>query len=159
VNQHVLTARDLMSPDPVALAPTDTLRFAAGVLSSIGAGGSPVLEGERVVGVVTLTDILEFAADNPSLPGEKADGSRTHGDMAVPQGPDWDALDEHTVAEVMSLRILSVPPLADVRTVAQLMDGERVHRVLVLEEDVVVGIVTALDVVRAVARGDLASRE
>jgi CBS domain-containing protein len=77
--------------------------------------------------------------------------------MAVPAGPEWDALDEHTVAQVMSLRILSVSPDSDVRTLAERMDADGVHRLLVMEEDVLVGIVTALDLVRAVARGDLVS--
>jgi CBS domain-containing protein len=151
----VLCARDLMTPDPVVLAPTDTLRFAAGVLTSIGTGGAPVMDGERVVGVISITDIVEFAADNPSAPGDPVSSARPHGEMAVPAGPGWDALDEHTVAEVMSLRILSVPPAAEVRALAELMDGEGVHRLLVMDEEVLVGIVTASDLVRAVARGDL----
>ena len=153
----VLCARDLMTPDPVVLSPTDTLRFAAGVLTSIGTGGAPVMNGEHVVGVISMTDIVEFAADNPSSPGDPVSSARPHSEMAVPAGPEWDALDEHTVAEVMSLRILSVSPTADVRTLAQLMDAEGVHRLLVMEDDALVGIVTSLDLVRAVARGDLIS--
>ena len=163
-----LTVRSLMVSDPVALAPTDTLRFAAGVLSSIGAGGAPVMKGDRVVGVVTMTDILEFAAESPAehsrlAPTEgrsPAAGSEDDsGRMAVTAGPDWDALDEHTVAEVMSLRVLSVAPSAGVNEVARVMEAEGVHRVLVMEGDVLVGIVTALDLVRAVARGDLVARD
>jgi CBS domain-containing protein len=163
-----LTVSALMVPDPVTLAPTDTLRFAAGVLSSIGAGGAPVMNGDRVVGVVTMTDILEFAADSPAehsrLPpalGASPAGGSTHegGPMAVPEGPDWDVLDEHTVAEVMSFRVLSVPPSAGARDVARVMESEDVHRVLVMEGDALVGIVTALDLVRAVARGDLVPRD
>jgi CBS domain-containing protein len=162
------SVRDLMVPDPVCLAPTDTLRFAAGVLTSIGAGGAPVMKGKRLVGVVSTTDILEFAADNPSLPelpigqGGKAQkpareeeaSSGGPGSMAVPKSPDWDSLDEHTVAEVMSMRILSLPPDADASAAIRLMDEESVHRVLVLDGDELVGIVTAWDVVRSVARGE-----
>ena len=78
-----------------------------------------------------------------------------HGDMAVPASAEWDALDEHTVAEVMSHRILSVAPAADVTEVARRMDAEGVHRVMVMDGDVLLGIVTALDLARAVARGEL----
>jgi CBS domain-containing protein len=162
-----------MIRDPVCLAPTDTLRFAAGVLTAIGASGAPVTDGERLVGVISMTDILEFAVDNPSLPdlpvgrGAKGpseetrrgaspeeDASRGTRSMAVPKSPDWDSLDEHTVAEVMSLRILSLPPGADAVEAVRLMDRASVHRVLVLEGSELVGIVTAWDVVRSVARGE-----
>jgi CBS domain-containing protein len=158
----MLSIRDLMVPDPVTLAPTDTLRFAAGVLSELGVGGAPVVVEERVKGVVTMTDILEFAADNPTgpstgeRPAEEVDDAG--GSMAVPESADWDALDEHTVAEVMSRRILSVGPDDEAEKAAQLMAAESVHRVLVMEGERLLGIVTAWDVVLAVARGDLVPR-
>jgi CBS domain-containing protein len=170
-----------MIPDPVCLAPTDTLRFAAGVLTSIGAGGAPVTAEERLVGVITMTDILDFAVDNPSGPeispgsassrgdaGEsfasrspegRDDDTGAPGSMAVPKSPDWDSLDEHTVAEVMSRRILSLPPDADARDAVRLMDRESVHRVLVLDRGELVGIVSAWDVVRSVARGEFVPAE
>jgi CBS domain-containing protein len=146
----MLTARDVMSPDPVALAPTDTLRFAAGVLTTIDAGGAPVMDDDRVVGFLSVTDIVEFAAEPPPLTKYGA----PHGPMAVPESPEWDALDEHTVAEVMSLRILSVAPGASLTEVARLMEGEAVHRLLVMEGDALLGILSALDLVRATARGE-----
>jgi CBS domain-containing protein len=53
----------------------------------------------------------------------------------------------------MSLRILSVSPGATLTEVARLMEGEAVHRLLVMEGDALLGIVSALDLVRAMARG------
>jgi CBS domain-containing protein len=159
----MIAIRDLMTPDPMTLAPTDTLRYAAGVLTSIGAGGAPVTRGETVVGVLTMTDILDFAANHPSVPTPRiprgADvPDRQSAPMAAPEGPEWDVLDEHTVQEVMSLRVLGLPPTADAREAARMMEEEGVHRVLVMEGARLLGILSAWDLVRAVARGDLASR-
>jgi CBS domain-containing protein len=52
----------------VTLAPETTLREAAEVLSSRHLTGAPVVAGSKVTGVVTMTDILEFQADNPASP-------------------------------------------------------------------------------------------
>jgi CBS domain-containing protein len=75
--------------------------------------------------------------------------------MDNPDGPEWDPLDDHTVSEVMSRVLFHVAPATPVTDAARLMEKERVHRLLVLEQGVPVGILTAWDVVRAVARGEL----
>ena len=162
-----LQVRDLMVPDPVTLDPGDTLRFASGVLTSIGAGGAPVLKADRVIGVLSMTDILDFAANHPT-PAPPDTRRRDLGEetqeeadtaMAAPEGPEWDVLDEHTVAEVMSMRVLALPPAASVTEAAQLMESAGVRRILVMEGPQLVGILTARDLVQAMARGDLVPRE
>ena len=71
--------------------------------------------------------------------------------MAEPDSPEWDLLAEHAVGEVMTRRIVALPPTADVAEVARLMARMGVHRLIVADGDTLVGIVSALDVVRAVA--------
>lgn len=66
----MLRLRDIMTTDLVALSPTTTLRDAADVLASHHIGGAPVLDGGTVVGVVSATDILAFAAAAPPTPLE-----------------------------------------------------------------------------------------
>ena len=187
----MLTVRDLMMPDPITLASGDTLRLAADVLTSAGITGAPVVAGGRVVGVVSLTDILAFEADDPGVPvfrpeilepfeqdiepgqgdgipepdepntswfarlwedGQAEVGNR----MEEADGPEWDPLDEHTVAEVMNRVVFHVAPLTPVTEAARLMEKEKIHRVLVLDGHVPVGILTTSDIVRAVAHGDMA---
>ena len=70
-------------------------------------------------------------------------------------GPEWDVLENALVAEVMTRTVLSVPPDADVRDAARQMLDAGVHRLLVLENGKLKGIVTATDVMRAVAEGIL----
>jgi len=67
------------------------------------------------------------------------------------QGPEWDLLAEHTVAEAMSSAVRTVAADASVRGAARAMRDERIHRLLVMQGDTLVGIVTALDIVGAVA--------
>ncbi len=66
-------------------------------------------------------------------------------------GPEWDVLAEHTVAEAMSGGVRSVRPDTSVTDAAAYMLNEGIHRAVVLEGFELVGIVTATDIMRAVA--------
>jgi CBS domain-containing protein len=68
-------------------------------------------------------------------------------------GPEWDLLAEHTVTEAMSQGIRAVTPDMTVPQAAAYMVRERVHRAVVLDDGKLVGIVTATDIMRAVAEG------
>jgi CBS domain-containing protein len=68
---------------------------------------------------------------------------------------EWDALDEHSVSEVMTRRVISVSPDAPIQEAASIMDRAGVHRLLVTEHAELVGVLGARDIVRAVACGDL----
>lgn len=50
--------KDIMIKDPITIGPDDTLEEAAKILYRHGIGGLPVVEGKKVVGVITVTDIL-----------------------------------------------------------------------------------------------------
>ena len=67
------------------------------------------------------------------------------------EGPNWDLLEAHTVGEAMSRGVRSVQPDLSVAEAAAYMLKERIHRAVVLENAELVGIVTATDVMRAVA--------
>lgn len=67
------------------------------------------------------------------------------------KGAEWDVLGEHTVAEAMSQGVRSVLPDAKVADAAAYMLKEHIHRAVVLEKGELLGIVTATDIMRAVA--------
>ena len=73
----------------------------------------------------------------------------TRVDDATPEGDKL--LDQRTVGEAMTKEIFSVPPGASVRTAATMMRDKGIHRVLVMEGKTLVGIVSALDIARAVS--------
>lgn len=174
--------RDIMTADPVTLDVDMTLREAIEALSAAGVSGAPVLEGKRVVGVVSGTDILEFEASSPGVPPERVD-MLEFGEIDTPSGdvdeeeapgayfvdrwfdtegdvwtritetdtPEWDRMEEHTLSEVMSSELIAYPPDTPVAVAARRMVDEDVHRVLVLEGDRLVGVVSTMDIVRGVA--------
>jgi CBS domain-containing protein len=67
----MLTLRDIMTRDVVTLSPELSLRDAMDVLSTRHISGAPVVRGGTVVGVVSLTDLAEFAAASPGVPTDR----------------------------------------------------------------------------------------
>lgn len=72
--------------------------------------------------------------------------------IASTQGPEWSALDEHEVREVMTRRLWALSPEDSVEKAADLMHRAAIHRVLVVDDERLVGIVTVTDIARAVAQ-------
>lgn len=66
--------------------------------------------------------------------------------------PEWNALEEHDVSEVMTHTPLStLSPDDEAEAAADLMRRNAIHRVLVTEGDRLVGVVSSLDIARAAA--------
>lgn len=64
----MLRIHEIMSTDVVTLSPEASLRDAMDVLTTHHITGAPVVTGRKVVGVVSLTDLAEFAASSPGVP-------------------------------------------------------------------------------------------
>jgi acetoin utilization protein AcuB len=68
------TVRELMSRHVVSAAPTDTLRRAANLMRGRTIGCLPIVDGRRVVGIITVTDLLEAvgrAGERPVTKGRR----------------------------------------------------------------------------------------
>lgn len=178
----MLTLSDVMTSDVIALTPHTTLREAVEVLTRHHVSGAPVVAGGRVVGTLSASDVLAFETSLPGVPTGREDTedlletpTETWDEETVPpaayftdlwedagadvaerfaeiDGPEWDVLAEHVVQEAMSSQVLSLPPGAPVHLAAQYMARSGVHRLLVLEDEALVGIVTTMDITQTVAR-------
>lgn len=147
----MLKLRDVMSREVVALSPDTSLIEAIELFAERHISGAPVMQGDRIVGVLSSTDILEFVASNPAMIADFGDGSVDAGS--------WSALAGHVVGEAMSggpACTLSVD--ATVQAAADLMRQANIHRVFVTEHDRVVGVVSSLDITRALADHKVGAR-
>lgn len=64
----MLTLRDIMTSEVVTLDPEMTLRDALEILTARHISGAPVVAGERIVGVFSAMDAIEFLATTPGVP-------------------------------------------------------------------------------------------
>lgn len=60
---HTYKMTDVMVSDPVSLPINGTVRDAARILSEGNYHALPIVDGEKLVGIVTSTDLLKFLAD------------------------------------------------------------------------------------------------
>ena len=173
---------EIMTRDLTTIDLDSSLRDALEALRAANVSGAPVVRGQRVVGVISTTDILELAATSPGVPTSRplegqfddyesveiweegldspssffADfwsnaGADVATRFAEPDSPEWDLLSDRTVSEVTTRRVVAVAPGTEVHAAAGLMLEAGVHRLLVMEQDTLHGIVSATDIVRAVA--------
>jgi CBS domain-containing protein len=182
----MLTIRDIMTRDVITVPPEASIRDAMRLLVERSVSGLPVVAGRRVVGVVSVTDLLDFAASLPEpvaevgVPEELGpvemweDGTEppaayfsemwpeTSAELetrfAATERPEWDVLEEHTVAEVMNRAVCALPPTASVPAAADYMRRAGIHRILVMEDEQLLGIVSAKDIARAVGERQLIDR-
>jgi len=79
--------------------------------------------------------------------------------MAEPATAEWNALEEHTVADAMSYApVHALTPETSVTHAAEYMGRAKIHRVLVMNGRALVGVATTSDITRAVAEGKLTAR-
>lgn len=179
----MLRLHDIMTREVVTLDPGMSLRDALDILTARHVSGAPVVEADKVVGVLSAMDILEFLSTTPGVPDVTNseedeprgldDGTETPAayfvDLWSNAGADvterinatnaaaWDLLAVHTVAEAMSRAVVAFAPSVDARVAADAMQRARAHRVLVIDGNRLVGIVSSLDIARAVAKRMLES--
>lgn len=83
-------------------------------------------------------------------------GANVQTRIEATEGPEWNTLEEHTVADVMTRTVTALGPESSVRDGARLMLQAHVHRLLVLEDGKLVGLVTTTDVLKAVSQHGIA---
>ena len=174
----MLKVSDIMTRTVLTVEPETTLRDAAELLSAKHIGGAPVCRGNKVVGVISLGDIVDFTtsapdeavADAGTSPTDRGDASERQDRAAAsfymdladddadvddrmrdPEFVERRLYDEHVVEEAMSRDPIGVAPNDSVVTAADVMRRRGVHRVLVLEGGKLEGIVSTMDLARALA--------
>jgi CBS domain-containing protein len=142
-----MRVRDVMTKDVVTVAPDTELRDIATLLVRGRISGVPVVEGGRVVGVVSERDILFKERPADGLHRGVLAWLMDEGDLML-------KVDARTARTAMTAPALTIGPARSVADAAALMLDEGVSRLPVVDGTELLGIVTRHDLVRAFARGD-----
>jgi CBS domain-containing protein len=177
----MLRLRDIMTTDLLTLAPEVSVRDAMESLASRHVSGAPVAAGTKVVGVVSASDLMEFASElrdrderaevqalEGMNPDNRWDASEEptgafflelwrDGDSDVSEritnsdSAWWSVLGGHEVSEAMTRLIRSLPPDTPVDQAAEYLRENGIHRVLVMDGEKLLGVVSTSDIASAVA--------
>jgi CBS domain-containing protein len=120
-----MSIQDAMTTNPRSVETSTPVVEAAGLMKSEDVGSLPVLDGERLVGMVTDRDIVL---------------------RVVAQGKDAQST---TVGEIASTDLVTVDPQQELDEALRLMAQHQVRRLPVVEEDGrLVGILAQADVAK-----------
>jgi CBS domain-containing protein len=146
------TARDIMTLDPVTAAPDMSVKEAARLMTERSIGCLPVVEGGRLVGLVTERDLImtDVKVHFPTYI-HLLDSFIFYPPATVRFGAELKKAAAASVRDVMTGDPETVTPEATVEDIATLMVDRSVGRLPVMDGDRLVGIVSTSDIVRSIA--------
>lgn len=115
-----MNVRDVMTSDPRTVTPRDSLQAAAQIMREEDTGVVPVVDGGRLVGLVTDRDIVVRAVAQGLPPGEP-------------------------VGSIATTEIEAVTPDVSTREAARIMAEHQIRRLPVVQDGRLVGIVSLGD--------------
>ncbi len=132
-----MVVEQYMTVDPITVGPDTILHKALELLQTHRIRHLPVVEGKRLVGIISDRDLRQIL---PSFISDSADVERFRA-----RGK------QVRVGEVMIRRVISVTPDTQTHKAARLMVEHRIGCLPVLRGSTLVGIVTTIDLLQAMA--------
>jgi CBS domain-containing protein len=153
--RDTMKVADVMTKNVVTCKPSDTIQSVVKLMSDKDISGIPVVEGDRVVGIVTEADIMRLlAVPQPSgtlwlpsplevlieIPFKELMQLRRLQNEVKDVG-------EQSVSTIMRKDVLSIGPDDDIEDAAAMMVKHKINRLVVLKDGKLVGIITRDDII------------
>jgi CBS domain-containing protein len=153
-----LTAADIMTRSLVLARPEQDLLEIEGLLFERRISGLPVVDEGRLVGVVSASDVSRVQVLMNSLDGQvndRLDWTQQADGFAHAQPPQFSGFRQMIgrlkVQDAMRDQVVVCAPDAPLAEVAKVMLAEHIHRIIVVENERPVGIISSLDLVKVLA--------
>ncbi len=146
------TARDIMTSNPAMVRDNQSIAEVLALFKRLNITGAPVLdESGSLCGLVSLKDIAFDALWHGNSPREAGQGYQVGAHSAPLELPDELHIPSSLkVSDIMTPMVFTVPADASLNRIAEDMSRGRVHRLVVIEHDQVVGIISALDLLKVI---------
>jgi CBS domain-containing protein len=167
-NMQDIFAADVMESDVVTFRPSTPITEALQTFEELRISGAPVVdEYGRIVGMLTTADVARSshssegridaeggnAAMTEPFDAESEDGMDTEDVVLSMEDYGAQVSERPTVGDWMSTPVRSAAPEWTLVQVCRLMKQEHIHRVPVVKDRRLVGIISSFDVVCCVADG------
>lgn len=154
-----LTAKDIMTTSVLVATAEMTVQELAELLTENMISGAPVVDqSERLVGVVSLGDIARSERRRAMIIWDRLDSDfylRGWEDEANPEelnGLHVEAAGDLLVQDIMTPLLYQVPESMPLPDLVDTMIEGRIHRLIVVREGRVQGIISTLDLLKAIRR-------
>lgn len=152
------TAREAMTSPVITVTPTTPITEVARTLLDNEISGCPVVDiGGTLRGIISRANLMDHAlsveggALTPMVRYLVPGGDEMEEDEAFAPLAEED-YEVPDAQDLMTQDVVTVAPETPLHEAAAIMSGERIHRVPVLEDGRVVGIITSLDLLKAFPR-------
>lgn len=154
MNAHVC-AKDVMTSNLLTAYEGWTIHRLADFFINRQISAAPVIASDHeLVGVVSVGDVFKFNNLNEQ---DKSKVLRNHyrdscgQDINEEDLRNWvkDAAKNCTVHQIMNKEVIAIDQHESIQSVAKLLLEQHIHRVFVTENNKVVGVITAMDVLEA----------
>jgi len=124
-----MLVKEIMTRNVISVRPDRPLREAAEIMADNHIGCLVIRSDRKIEGIITDRDILVFIADE------------SHRN-----------LDSYKVRDAMTEYVITIRSTSTVEKAAELMTGNRIKKIPVLDDDRLVGIITMSDIIWAQPR-------
>ena len=153
-----MRVKEAMTPDPITCRVTDTISSVGARMRSNQIGGLPVMDGEKIAGMVTETDLLKLL----TTPGPSVDlwlpSPFEVIELPIRELMNWERTKEalsdigsREVRTIMTSPVITIRPDEDIETAASLMLSRKIDRLAGVDGNTLTGIITRQDIVWAIS--------
>ena len=151
----MLLARDIMTRDVITIHHSASVRELAKLLAEKGITGVPVVdEGKRLLGMISMRDLIVEEVRSLSENLDYQDIYELFSSALNVEENEGVSVKQLWVEELMTRKVYTAIETTPVREICGIMQAQNVHRIPILRDGTLVGLVTAMDIVRMVAESD-----
>ena len=153
-----MLVEDIMVKDIIKVKPDDTVKEVALKFAENNISGAPVVENDKLVGVISESDILEhikkackkFDMVFDPTPLTKLGIIDFREEKSKNMEETYKTAGKTLVSDVMKTDLITTTPQEFVKNAATLMVGKKINRLPVVKDDKLVGILTRGDIIKGV---------
>jgi len=153
-----MKVRDVMNPDVVMCSPEDTIGDVARLLKQNNISGLPVVDDDKVVGIVSEGDLLRLL-EVPDHGGLWLPSPFEVIEVPIRELINWedtkrmlDDVGSQPVADIMKEKVYTVSPEDSIEKASESITRHKINRLPVVENEKLVGIVTRGDIIRGLGK-------
>lgn len=148
----MLLAKDIMTRDVITIHYSSSIKELSKLLSERGITGAPVTDKDnRLLGMISMRDVIREEVRLLGAHREYQDIYELFSSAMNVEEGEQVSVPQLWVEEIMTRNIHSAAEDTPVCDICKMMHGYNIHRIPILRDRKVVGLVTAMDIVRTMA--------